>query len=357
MTPKVSIIVPVYNVEKYLSQCLDSIIGQTLPEIEAICINDCSSDNSLSILQKYASQDQRFKVINLPENHGVGYVRNIALEHVTADYLMYLDPDDWLEPNACEQAYNQIKTYGNDFAFFNYSTYYEAKGKKYCNHNKFQLLLAEKDTNHINLNKLLKPFEVSSESWFKIYKTDFIKNNHIEFSEHYAFGDRLFYYRAFIASNNVSVINKSLVNYRKRKGSITTNSKHWQDSIDAWQIIKGHLSKDVSLSAQRSFIVNSLNSQLSWFNSYTKAEKSIRNAFYEKLREQFLTYNLEEVKAVKEYIDYATFAKVIKFKDYTSFKYRKMLENMCRVENKNNKIIVHFLGIKFGVTKSGGRLV
>ena len=105
---KITIILPVYNVEKYLVQSLESVIHQTLEDIEIICINDSSSDNSLTILEGYSRKDSRIKIINLSKNHGAGYARNIGLKQATGEYIMFLDPDDWYEHNTCELAYNQI---------------------------------------------------------------------------------------------------------------------------------------------------------------------------------------------------------------------------------------------------------
>ena len=112
--PKVSVIIPVYNVEKYLHQCLDSVANQTLKDIEIICVNDCSKDNSLDILNEYAKKDSRIKIINFEENKGPGVARNAALDIAQGEYIMFLDPDDWYELNACETAYNQIVENNND---------------------------------------------------------------------------------------------------------------------------------------------------------------------------------------------------------------------------------------------------
>lgn len=98
ITPKVSIIVPVYNVENYLRKCLDSLINQTLKNIEIICINDGSTDNSLSILEEYASKDERIIVIN-QENAGVSSARNRGLEIATGEYIAFVDADDSVTPD------------------------------------------------------------------------------------------------------------------------------------------------------------------------------------------------------------------------------------------------------------------
>lgn len=127
--PKVSIIIPVYNVEKYLRQCLDSVVNQTLTDIEIICVNDCSPDNSLSILKEYAENDNRIKIIDLKENVGLGQARNIAMQQATGEYIMFVDSDDWLELVACKKAYDRINTNESDVCFFTYNLYDEKKGK------------------------------------------------------------------------------------------------------------------------------------------------------------------------------------------------------------------------------------
>lgn len=103
----VSIIVPVYNAEKYIRRCLDSIIGQTVYDIEIILVNDGSRDNSMVVLQKYAENDQRIKVIS-QTNKGVAAARNMGLKSAEGDYILYVDSDDWIEPDAIECLLNRM---------------------------------------------------------------------------------------------------------------------------------------------------------------------------------------------------------------------------------------------------------
>lgn len=105
---KVSIIVPVYNVEKYLSECLDSLISQTLSDIEIICINDGSKDSSLEILEKYAQKDKRIVVIN-QENSGVSTARNTGMKCANGEYIGFIDSDDWIDSDFYEKLYNSAK--------------------------------------------------------------------------------------------------------------------------------------------------------------------------------------------------------------------------------------------------------
>jgi glycosyltransferase involved in cell wall biosynthesis len=99
--PLISIIIPVYNVEKYLSECLDSIMNQTFSDIEIICINDGSTDNSLAYLEKYSQKGSRVIVIN-QENKGQAVARNIGIKAAKGKYVLFVDSDDWIAQNSCE---------------------------------------------------------------------------------------------------------------------------------------------------------------------------------------------------------------------------------------------------------------
>ena len=109
--PKISILVAVYNSAAYLPQCLDSLLGQTLHDIEVLCVDDASTDNSLAILRDYAERDTRVKVFALKENKGQAHARNIGLSHATGEYIGFVDSDDWLGPNALEAV---CKTFTDD---------------------------------------------------------------------------------------------------------------------------------------------------------------------------------------------------------------------------------------------------
>lgn len=94
--PKISILVAVYNTAAYLPQCLDSLLSQTLKDIEVLCVDDASTDKSLEILHQYAEKDERVKVFALKENRGQAHARNVGLSHATGDYIGFVDSDDWL---------------------------------------------------------------------------------------------------------------------------------------------------------------------------------------------------------------------------------------------------------------------
>ena len=96
---KISIIIPIYNVEKYIAQAMESVVNQTMRDIEIICVNDCGTDNSMQIVNQFAKKDTRIKVINNPHNMGIADTRNVGLNAATAPYIMWCDPDDWMQPD------------------------------------------------------------------------------------------------------------------------------------------------------------------------------------------------------------------------------------------------------------------
>ena len=108
--PKVSVIIPVYNTEKYLEKCLDSVCNQTLSDIEIICVDDCSTDNSLNILKEYAQKDNRIKLIEFKENKGAAAARNEGIKAATGEYIGFIDSDDYPETDSYyEQLYTKAK--------------------------------------------------------------------------------------------------------------------------------------------------------------------------------------------------------------------------------------------------------
>ncbi|MDR1560941.1 MAG: glycosyltransferase [Holosporaceae bacterium] len=115
MSPKVSVIIPIYNAEKFLARCLDSVVNQSLSDLEIICVNDGSTDHSLSILEKYSTLDKRITIVN-QDNRGQGAARNSGMNIVKGEYIGFVDSDDWIDINYFEKLYNAAKKYSASIA-------------------------------------------------------------------------------------------------------------------------------------------------------------------------------------------------------------------------------------------------
>lgn len=160
---KVSVIIPVYNVEQYLKRCLDSIINQTLKDIEIILVNDGSTDNSLLICEEYAQKDERIKIVTR-KNGGLSAARNTGLEHATGDYIGFIDSDDWVDTNFYEKLYNAAIENDCDITFGDIIRKGEKKHKIRLNIQNIEV--AENIYDKINLARNVKNPGV----WNKIYK-------------------------------------------------------------------------------------------------------------------------------------------------------------------------------------------
>lgn len=213
---KVTIIVPVFNVENYLRQALDSLINQTLSDIEIICVNDGSTDNSLSILEEYAASDSRFKIIN-QENQGQGTARNNAIKYANGEYLAFVDPDDWVELNAFEKMYNKAKKFNADlieFSFFQYKERNNTLTKKKLKLN----LPVETIIKGLDYPKYI--FQPPRYPWNKFFRTELIKNNNVAFGIGRFHEDQNFVIQARALSTRILYCpNDYLYNYRLRISS------------------------------------------------------------------------------------------------------------------------------------------
>lgn len=180
--PKVSIIVPVYNVEKFLDRCLKSIVNQTLKEIEIICVNDGSTDNSLQILENFAKQDNRITILN-QKNSGQSTARNRGIDKASGIYLGFVDSDDWVDLNYFEKLYTSAEKYNCDMAASGIIRLHKWN-KKF--HLKFE---EEKVTDNTDEKFELCDVPELSYVWNKIYKRESFIQKKLQFEEGIFFED------------------------------------------------------------------------------------------------------------------------------------------------------------------------
>ena len=211
--PKISVIVPVYNVEKYLSECLDSIVNQTLRAIEIICLNDGSTDNSFSILKEYASKDERIKIID-KENEGQGYARKVGLDNATGEYILFCDSDDYYsELTAFEELYNYIEDRKVDVVIFNHIRNYTLEGRI----EKIGGNYPQKETfSYLDMDNIFA-FRVTA--WLKLYSRKFL-NSYEDwyFPKKVKYEDMPFHYQ-ILTRARMAYINKYFYIYRLRANS------------------------------------------------------------------------------------------------------------------------------------------
>ena len=216
---RVSVIVPVYNVEKYLGLCLDSLLKQTLQEIEIICVNDGSSDGSLAILEKYQQKDARIRIIS-QKNGGLSAARDTGLEKVSSPYVMFCDPDDTYDLRMCEKMVKAIDDSDADLAICGINMVYEAHEE-----------MRESDENYYMLRfdgkKLINDrivLETNGSACNKIYRMSIIKEYDISFPKGLNSEDHCFYCEYMSVSRTIYFLNQRLYNYVRREQSIMSDN-------------------------------------------------------------------------------------------------------------------------------------
>lgn len=216
MNYKLSVIIPVYNVAKFLDTCMDSLSKQTLREMEIIAVNDCSTDNSLEILQKYKEQFQdSLQIIDSKKNTKQGGARNLGIAAARGEFIGFVDPDDYIEPTMFEKMYNQAIETNSDIVTCDY--YIVSGNKKQYTHND----IAEGTVDEEYLKKLLQR-KYGWELWQQIYKRELFIENDIKFSPHLFVTDLEIGALIFMYAKKVSKVREALYYYIKHDSATTT---------------------------------------------------------------------------------------------------------------------------------------
>lgn len=298
---KLSIIVPVYNVEKYLPKCLESLIKQTLKDIEIICVNDGSMDNSLAILKEFASKDSRIRIID-NQHQGVAKTRNTGIEQSTGEYIGFVDSDDYIDIDFFEKLYNSATKSNSDIAiasilkhknFFNiYNAKYTKEETAITIHDKIKLC---EDKKHFFFY-----------AWNKIYHSGFIKENNIKFSEGQIYEVVMFAIKALYYSNKIISVYGTKYHYIEHENSLTkykdkTGEKE-HDLIKAYSELQEFCnSKNIEISER--------------LNYYTKENFGfILNLYKGKYQSKIQLFNIFTIATISNYSETRNLITILGFK-------------------------------------------
>ncbi len=273
---KVSVIVPVYNVEKYLRQCLDSICAQTLSDIEIICVNDGSTDSSLEILNEYKEADERFLVIS-QENQYASVARNNGMKHATGEYLVFWDSDDFFEETALEKMYEQAKKCDADVCVCGANRYFEEQDMlvKASIYVREEYVPAEVFNIKTNPDYILN--FTNESGWNKMFRRSFMEEKNIDFLPVRNGEDVYMVMRALCLAGSITTVGERLVTYRVNQKSnlVGTMYKTPLDPFIAWEKTAKSL-KEAEVFPERSFVNKCISSMI-----YLLRNLSNRQAFDE----------------------------------------------------------------------------
>ena len=288
---KFSVIIPVYNVEKYLSKCLDSVLSQTYTDFEVICVNDGSKDNSAQILDEYAKKDKRIKIIN-QNNQGVSVARNTGIKEAIGDYIIFVDSDDKITSNMLELL---SKKEDFDICVIARNVIKNAEIKNNKN------LIDDFIQSDCNINFYLH--YLSSVVWDKVFKRDFLIRNNLYFEKNIHIAeDGMFSIKCGLKNPILTAISEPLYVYILREGS-ASNSSHrlceFQESYDIicnledYKCAPFEIRKNVDLFYTRSIV--------SWYKKLNKKEKAEDIKYLNNFMTMLQNKYGNKIKRYKEY--------------------------------------------------------
>lgn len=256
MKKTISVVMPVYNASKYLKKTIESVLGQTFKDIELICVNDGSTDDSLAILRSFEEKDNRMIVID-QKNTNAGAARNRGFSKVSSKYVIFLDADDLIEKNMLEKMYGCAEEVSADIVVTDSDIYLDDIGQYREGHAfKKNMLPSKKVFAGNDVNRIFSVF--IGWPWDKLFLTDFIRENKLEFQEQKSTNDLFFVYAALVRARRISVIPDILIHHRmNNKASISMNrEKSWDCSHAAliklkrqliiWNMFDSKMEKDYS---------------------------------------------------------------------------------------------------------------
>ena len=231
--PKVSIVIPVYKVEKYLPSCLDSVLSQSLQDIEVICIDDASPDRCPEMLDGYASKDPRVRVLHLPENHQQGYGRNRGTEMARGKYVYFLDSDDMITPEAMEELYTVAEKDNLDCIYFDSQVIFANKELEVKNSTYITGRTGQYDNRVYSGRELFELFKEQNDWNCYVQRTfwrrDFLWDNEVFSPEHIEHEDEFFSFKGVLLAQRVRYIPKNYFIRRYREDSVMTRPEHPRD--------------------------------------------------------------------------------------------------------------------------------
>ena len=296
MPAKVSVVIPVYNTEKYLRCCLDSVLGQTLKELEVICVDDGSFDGSPSILDEYAKNDARVKVIH-KENEGYGKAMNIGIEQASAPYFGIVESDDFIEPEMYERIYEEMLRTHADVIKADYYNTYEREGrmvKKYVPLDQtgggelYRQILDPRDTPELLL--------YGKYTWSGLYRTEFVKENNIRHHETpgAAYQDNGFWFQTMTRARKVCFLDEAFYNYRQDNAAASFfNKGNAMAELNEFCYIEEKL-KELGEEGEAFYGWLSFFLLSNGYYSFHRVDQQFKKAVAERVREEYIRLSGEE---------------------------------------------------------------
>ena len=322
MKPKASIISAVYNVEKYIRQTLDSVVSQTLKDIEIIIIDNNSSDSTLDIVNEYAQKDERITVYKNTSNIKQGAARNFGVQMARGDYIFFIDGDDYMELDAVEKLYNKITETDADITICTWNQFDDRTGKIDKNHVYAKLKQIPEEFNNKTFSWRDIKYSVfwqTSVPWDKMYRRKFLIDKDVKFPGGIYFEDNVFVYDALFKAEKISILREDLIYYRcNRKNAVTnTRNKTFFDYFKIFNLIGDNLKKIGLFDEMKYYYWDYKVITLYWW--FMKVQLPYKREFFNKMKYDFKHLGMEEKD--KEFVRNRTLFLISRFTKMPFFIY------------------------------------
>lgn len=293
---KVSVIIPFYNVENYIEECLNSVVNQTLKDIEIILVNDASSDESLKIVQKFIQKDKRIILLNkdATAQKGQGYARNLALDVAKGEYIGFVDSDDYIKPEMFEKLYSEAKKNDTDITMCQADEYNDTTGV--LDTSPYYLLdvlklMRNEVFSAIDTKKQILDINVAI--WNKIYKREFFEKNKIRFPQGFIYEDLPFFFETYLKAERINIIWEILYTYRTNRKNSTMNQFNNKvlDRPYMVSLTYEHLKKVPFFEEIKNDVIAWIINDL--FHRYTILEKGYQKEFFFLMKKLFLSLDVK----------------------------------------------------------------
>lgn len=336
LNPTISVIIPVYNAEPFLEEAINSVLNQTFKDIELVCVNDGSPDNSLEMLNEFAKKDSRVKVIN-KENGGCGSARNKSLDNATGDYIYFFDPDDYILPNAFEKLYKNAIINDSDLVMFKIARFVDGQPVDYSKPG-FEFEKIFKDANFNNFtftSKDIKSHVLNSSfaPWTKLYKKEFLDSyDDFRFDLGVAFDDVPFHVKSMLRAKKISYIPEFFYHYRFNPNSVNNTSSNGIDIFKICDLVEEFLKKESYYNEfENEFKLFKITQIINYLISTDSEE------YYQLAREEFSKIQLSDNFKINKNL-LKQYNLVLKIKTFKEFKLNDYSIKIKSLEKENKKL-------------------
>lgn len=351
---KVSIVIPIYNVEKYLRQCLESVINQTLKDIEIICVNDGSTDSSPDIIAEYAEQDPRIKIIT-KDNSGYGHSMNMGFDAAIGEYIGIVESDDYADVDMFESLYRTATNNNLDVVKSSYYFYFsqpkernekqEIASKIMCNRTLCP------STDFQSKMEMVEFFNIKPTIWSAIYRRDFIRENNIRFNETpgASFQDASFNFKVWCCAKRIQLLQDAFLHYRQDNENSSVNSKGKVFCVcDEYEEMQRFLDEHPSKKGTLEYIKNRIKYD-SYMWNYERLAPKFKYIFIERAASEFKN-DLTDAKLDKAYFEWYKWENLNSIvNDPVEWHTKKALSNAKKyIDSKDMENILNSKSYKIG---------